>query len=317
MRRSRAAVFLILLIATSCRSTVRSSTATVTPTTATPTTATPTTVVAAASSCVAELKSGSRSARTIESSGGTREYTIVIPASYRAPAPLLIDLHGHGGNGNNAIRAHGFEPLAQQHGFVLVAPTGATQRDGLHGWSTGAPTRDSGNVDDTAFVSDLIDEVTRLACIDTSRVWVVGHSNGGGMATVLACELPNKIAAFASLAGAVYNTACSPGGAVPFIEVHGLADATVPYTGNATRAIPDVLQDRATLNGCTDRVDAPVPATKATRSTWTCPATSPLVHIALAGHGHSWPAPTTFDATQAIYDFVSQFRLASAALATA
>jgi polyhydroxybutyrate depolymerase len=222
---------------------------------------------------------------------------------------LLIDFHGHGGNGNNALRAHGFEPLAQEHGFVLVAPTGTIQRIGLRGWSTGAPSRDTGNVNDTEFVSDLIDEVARLACIDTTRVWAAGHSNGGGMVTVLACGLPNKIAAFASLAGAVYNTACSPGGAVPLIEIHGLADTVVPYDGNATRAIPDVLHARAELNGCTDRADAPEPNAKATRYTWTCPSGSPLVHIAIPGQGHSWPEPATIDAAQVIYDFVSQFKL--------
>jgi polyhydroxybutyrate depolymerase len=257
------------------------------------------------------MQPGERIDGTIESSGGTREYTIVVPASYRTPGPLLLDFHGHGGTARSALKQHGFVPLAEQHGFVLVAPTGVIQNDGLHGWSTGAASRDSGTVDDVAFVGDLIDEVTRLACIDTSRVWAAGHSNGGGMVTRLACRMPQRIAAFASVAGAVYDDACLPGGAKPFLQIHGLADQVVPYEGKATRAVRAVIDDRAAMNGCTnptDPADAPIADSIAFRQTWTCPAGAPVVHIRIPEHGHQWPAAPMLDTARVIYEFLSGAR---------
>ena len=51
----------------------------------------------------------------------------------------------------------------------------------------------------------------------------------------LACELSERIAAIASVTGTMnvnQPATCSPSHPMPVMEIHGTADATVPYTGN-------------------------------------------------------------------------------------
>jgi len=61
-------------------------------------------------------------------------------------------------------------------------------------------------------------------------------SNGGFMSYHLACNLSNRIAAIASVTGAMTlgtpNT-CSPQNSMPILEIHGDADGTVSYSGTA------------------------------------------------------------------------------------
>ena len=61
-----------------------------------------------------------------------------------------------------------------------------------------------------------------------------GMSNGGFMSYYSACELSTRIAAIASVTGTMNNAIydnCNPERAVPILEIHGTADATVPYNG--------------------------------------------------------------------------------------
>ena len=75
------------------------------------------------------------------------------------------------------------------------------------------------------FISDLLDYVESNLCVDTSRVYAAGVSNGGGMAALLACQLSARFAAFASIAGGYSSLPpCQPTNPVRSIEVHGTAD---------------------------------------------------------------------------------------------
>ena len=112
-------------------------------------------------------------------------------------------------------------------------------------------------VDDIGFIKALIANLTASYCIDTSRIFAAGMSNGGGFVNVLACDpvMSVQIAAFAPVSGAVYtnNTGtcspytiepvntipqpvCSPGRSnIPIIEFHGTGDQTIGYTGGSRR----------------------------------------------------------------------------------
>ena len=48
---------------------------------------------------------------------------------------------------------------------------------------------------------DLIDYMVNNYSVDKQRIYACGLSNGGFMSYYLACNLPNKIAAIASVAG--------------------------------------------------------------------------------------------------------------------
>jgi len=83
------------------------------------------------------------------------------------------------------------------------------------------------------FVSHVIDGVANSACIDLKRVYATGVSGGGRMASQLACDLSDRIAAIAPISGVRFPSSadtpgrtvdCVPGRAVPVIAIHGVWD---------------------------------------------------------------------------------------------
>merc|ERR1712207_52897 len=51
--------------------------------------------------------------------------------------------------------------------------------------------------DDIGFIDTLLDELEATYCIDRSRIYVTGFSNGGMMAQRLGCEMNHRLAAIA------------------------------------------------------------------------------------------------------------------------
>jgi polyhydroxybutyrate depolymerase len=253
-------------------------------------------VVTGTTGCGVDVRQGATEI-TMRSGSVDRSAIVRIPSDYSGdvPVPLLIDLHGHGGNGRVAMDKHGFEPVLDKVGAIGVFPTGLVQRDGKNGWSAGSG-RDDGSVDDVAFIDALLSKITTEACIDPARIFVVGHSNGGGMTALLSCALNNRVAAFAFAGAAIYDkSSCTPSPAVSLLEIHGSDDAVVPYDSStaATLSIPSWLQARREGYGCAPEPQRTVNGT-ATRLVFDCP-TGALEHILLKGWGHSFPAERAAD----------------------
>ena len=59
----------------------------------------------------------------------------------------------------------------------------------------------AGTRDDVQFLSHAIDVAGSVVCVDTKRVYATGVSGGGRMASQLACDLPDRIAAIAPISG--------------------------------------------------------------------------------------------------------------------
>jgi polyhydroxybutyrate depolymerase len=88
-------------------------------------------------------------------------------------------------------------------------------------------------VDDAAYLRSLIAEIARSLALDPKRIFLVGHSNGGGMADRLADESADLIAGLASLAGPLFPELGfrPPSEHVNVLHIHGTADQTVRYEG--------------------------------------------------------------------------------------
>jgi poly(3-hydroxybutyrate) depolymerase len=58
--------------------------------------------------------------------GKEMEYALFVPSKYDKDkkAPLVVALHGLGGNPQQIIRSKGLTDLAEQHGYIVVAPMG-------------------------------------------------------------------------------------------------------------------------------------------------------------------------------------------------
>lgn len=199
--------------------------------------------------------------------GLERIYFLHSPPSYdgKKPVPLVIALHGGGGDGKDMEAISLLDAKADQEGFIVVYPngTGETVLGKLYGtWNAGAccpPAMDNG-IDDVGFVSAVIKKVSNDFAIDSNRVFATGFSNGAQMVYRLACELSDKIAAIAPVSGIApleKIADCAPKRPVSILHFHGLKDPCVPYAGG-------------TCGGCFAKIAGIIKGENVTAFTWAC-----------------------------------------------
>ena len=267
---------------------------------------------------------------TITVSDQTRRYLLHVPDSYDGgdPVPLVINIHGFGQWPANQESVSRWSDLADEEGFIVVHPmgTGLPLR-----WASHTPGA-ADTTADTAFITELLNSLTRDYAVDPDRVYVTGLSNGGGMTFVMSCVLSGRIAAIGTVAGLLTYPwdACGRQRPVPLIAFHGTADPIVPYEGGPLSGpageAPNVrswVGDYAVRNGCT--VEEELPAQGDVSGTrWTRPGSdaSDVVLYTVAGGGHTWPGgrplpefitgPTSddIDATRVMWEFFLEHPLA-------
>lgn len=171
---------------------------------------------------------------TITHGGLQRSYILYVPSSYTAanPAPLVFNFHGLTSTAAAQLFYGEFRPIADTAGFLLVLPQGTVNPLGDTYWNAGF----GGTVDDLGFTEALLDSISANYTINQEKVYSTGMSNGGYMSYYLACNLSDRFAAIASVTGAMTKglpTTCNPQHPTPVMEIHGDADSTVPYLGNA------------------------------------------------------------------------------------
>lgn len=134
--------------------------------------------------------------------GFDRHWITFRPETARADAPILIVLHGTGGNGADLRADLGFryDQLAKLHGFVVLYPDGwgGNWNEARRGGNFAAK---SEAVDDTAFMRFLVDRTAGE--VAPRAVWLTGHSSGGQMALRAALEASDLVDAFAASAASV------------------------------------------------------------------------------------------------------------------
>jgi len=235
---------------------------------------------------------------TVFSGGLIRTYLLHIPSGYVANSSeaVVLSFHGHGSNAVQQERRSGMSHLADQQGFIAVYPQGVVGPDGQTGWDTGIPGRPQ--VNDVLFVSDLVNHLQGILCIDPLRIYATGFSNGGGMTNVLACTLAGRLAAFAPVSGSYppYPGGCHPVRPVPLLEFHGTADPVVPYNGRMSNQFPPILtwlQGWATRDGCTRGPTVFYTQANVTGMEWThCQGNAIILQYRITGEGHVWPHVT-------------------------
>jgi len=171
---------------------------------------------------------------TLMHGGLQRSYILYVPAIYNAanPAPLVFNFHGLTSSATAQIFYGEFRPIADTAGFLLVVPQGTLNIQGDTYWNAGF----GGGVDDVGFTEALLDDISLTYNVNQEMVYSTGMSNGGYMSYHLACSLSERFAAIASVTGAMTKgspLSCSPQHPTPIMEIHGDADAIVPYLGNA------------------------------------------------------------------------------------
>ncbi len=278
-------------------------------------------------------------AHTLVHGGLTREYLLHVPPGVTQPAPLVVALHGRGGDGAQMAAMTGFTALAERLGFVVLFPSGMDQQwnyvQGVPGYQL--------EVDDVGFIVGLAQELAAAGTVDPNRMYVTGFSNGGFMAQLLACQVPDVFAAFASVGAAGYGGqpgACGPPRPTSVLFVHGTHDAAIPWEGlrqetpqgmvTLLASVSETMAFWAQRLGCSlESTSSLLPNLERSPATRTqlvefqgCPAGTELRLVAVQGGGHNWPGhpgvlppqvagnvSTDFDASELIYRFFERHAL--------
>jgi polyhydroxybutyrate depolymerase len=245
---------------------------------------------------------GPEEGHTLVHQGIERHYLLHVPDAVRYPAPLVIVLHGGGGNAAQIRADNHFDRVADEHGFIAVYPEGVD-----HFWNDGAAFRAS-EVDDVGFIAALIDAVSAEQPVDPARVYATGISNGGFMSLHLACALSDRITAIAAVTSSLRpfdQVPCQPDQPVGVLIMNGTDDPLVPYDGGTVTVLGtqrgEVLSTDETVafwvqtNGCQDsprevalRNTALLDGTRVFRTAYT-ECAMPVTRYRVQSGGHTWP----------------------------
>jgi polyhydroxybutyrate depolymerase len=242
---------------------------------------------------------------TITSGGRQRTAVVHTPAAAAGqPLPVLIALHGAAQDGTFFANYTGFSTLADAQKFIAVYPNAlpSSRFDNRPFWNVDSAV--PGQPDDVTFISDLLDAVEAAHCVDATRIFATGVSNGGGMAARLGCDLSDRITAIAPVAGGYKSLPpCHPAQRVSVLEVHGTYDGTVPYNGDkgtGAGAVMPYVEAWAKIDGCPSAPNHTTPAPRVVRLLYThCAARTAVAHLRIAGGGHQLPGGLPSDPGQA------------------
>lgn len=281
----------------------------------------------AASSCSGAGRHPGWQTVQVRSGGENRELLLYTPASAsgRSDVALVFDLHGSGGNGREQALHSGLAAQADSHGFLLANPNGGiaapdNPTDSFYWHVPGVPLiggvpMPANAPDDVQFFRDAIEQLEQTACVDPRRIYVTGFSGGARMASALACELSDRIAAIAPVAGlragvpggSDFSTpdmkTCNPQRAVSIMTFHGVHDPTNRFEGDGEPrwgyGVLTALERWRELDGCSKHPSERKVSAHVAKVTYRgCRDASELIlyrtdaPVKLGG-GHIWPHPGT------------------------
>ncbi|HEY6623126.1 MAG TPA: PHB depolymerase family esterase [Acidimicrobiales bacterium] len=275
----------------------------------------------------------------VEVAGSSRWYLLTTPAppgptersggasSAPVPRPLVVDFHGLAEGATVHSATSRFGALGQEDGFVAVFPNGTGSP--VHWDTTDRPPHNP----DLTFVSAMLDKLESTQCIDTSRVYASGLSDGSFMVSLVACTMSNRFAAIGAVSGLQLPKPCRTTRGVPVIAFHGTADPILFFNGGIGTATlnrilgtgsgssstttttqpvklhgagyPATVQAWAVKDGCNPRSTDTRLASQIILRSYTCPAGTSVRFYIVLGGGHAWPGSTFSQSISSITGFTT------------
>lgn len=267
--------------------------------------------------------------QTIEVDGTPRWYLLDLPASTvpspttttgsspgtgtAVPRPLVLDFHGLGEGATLHSITSRFGQLGRQDGFDVAFPNGTGTPVQ---WATASQTSNP----DLAFVTALLDHLESTLCIDTSRVYASGFSDGAFMVSLLACTMSDRFAAIAAVSGLQLPKPCRTTHRMPILTFHGTADPILFFNGGIGYATlgkllgkgapvgapgttapprpkvelngpgyPATVQAWAVKDGCNPRSVDTRQSSQIIIRRYACPSGTGVEFVIVLGGGHAWP----------------------------
>lgn len=175
---------------------------------------------------------------TISHQNMVRKYSLHIPDSYDGTEefPLVVFLHGGGGNAESAQNFTNFNSVSEQNEFLMLYPQAGFELDAnSFVWADGrglAP--DNLGIDDVGFINSLVDSLEIEYNVNPNKIYLCGFSNGSFLTQKIAFEMNSQFTAMGTLGGTMsqeFFDSGNPNRVIPMMYVFGTDDPLVPYNG--------------------------------------------------------------------------------------
>lgn len=239
----------------------------------------------------------------------------VPPAPAGTPLPVVFDMHGYLQPAWMQRQWSGVGEYGMNHGYATISPE-TTAFPPKWDYTPGGG--------DIAYLSELLNHVEQTLCVDRRRVYMTGLSMGGFTSSAVACQLADRFAAVAPVAGLENFSWCQPTRHIPIVAFHGTGDQIVSYTGGlgpigqnlpatdgsartagqqlretppglvlSEQSVPDQAAAWAARNGCGSAPAVDRVTTDVTRTVYPCATDSSVELYTIEGGGHTWPGGNT------------------------
>ena len=171
---------------------------------------------------------------------GQRSVLVVPREVVEGETPLIVSLHGFGGDSAYQTSYVPLHERVDTDGFALLLPNGALDGAGYRFWNPTDQCCDGGKSggDDVAYLTELVSEARKIE--DFGPVYFFSYSNGGFMSYHMACKGLPGLRAVASLAGTSYveDSSCEGAPPVSVLHIRGISEDVILFEGDVSE--PDL-----------------------------------------------------------------------------
>ena len=187
---------------------------------------------------------------------GDRSVLVTPPEFVDGETPLIVSLHGYGGDSASQAAYVPLHERVATDGFALLLPNATRDEAGNRFWNPTDQCCEGGKTgeDDVAYLTELVATAEEIK--DFGPVYFFGYSNGGFMSHHVACKGLPGLRAVASLAGTSYveDSSCDAAPPISVLHIHGTEDPVILFEGDELERDTDGDGEGAFYAGAWDMV---------------------------------------------------------------